>query len=39
MKRILVDTNVLVSALTDRDIEQQQLAADLFSRAAKESLS
>jgi predicted nucleic acid-binding protein len=32
--RILVDTNVLVSFLTDRDMRQQALAAALFEQAA-----
>ena len=30
MKEILVDTNVLVSFLTDRDKDQQERAAELF---------
>lgn len=30
MRRVVVDTNVLVSFLTDRDAEQQALAAALF---------
>lgn len=34
MKRIVVDTNVLVSFLTDRDAEQQEMAAALFEAAA-----
>lgn len=34
MKEILVDTNVLVSFLTDRNQEQQEKAAALFEAAA-----
>lgn len=34
MKKILVDTNVLVSFLTDRNEEQQEKAAMLFEAAA-----
>lgn len=34
MKEILVDTNVLISFLTDRDEEQQKKASDLFEAAA-----
>ena len=34
MKRIVVDTNVLVSFLTDRDARQQARAARLFEAAA-----
>ncbi len=34
MKRIVLDTNVVVSFLTDRDAEQQALAAALFESAA-----
>ncbi len=34
MKRIVVDTNVLVSFLTDRDAEQQDKADGLFRAAA-----
>jgi predicted nucleic acid-binding protein len=34
MKRIVVDTNVLVSFLTDRDARQQARAARLFDAAA-----
>ena len=32
MSRVLVDTNVLISFLTDRDLRQQEQAAKLFSR-------
>ncbi len=35
MKRIVLDTNVLVSFLTDRDAEQQAQAAALFEAAAQ----
>jgi len=34
MKEILVDANVLLSFLTDRDERQQRLAAELFQAAA-----
>ncbi|HEX9940616.1 MAG TPA: PIN domain-containing protein [Thermoanaerobaculia bacterium] len=34
MKEILVDTNVLISLLTDRNEEQQEKAAALFEAAA-----
>lgn len=34
MKEILVDTNVLVSFLTDRNVEQQEQAGALFEAAA-----
>lgn len=34
MKRIVIDTNVVVSFLTDRDLRQQELAARLFQDAA-----
>lgn len=34
MKRIVVDTNVLVSFLTDRDLDQQERAGRLFAAAA-----
>ena len=33
MKRVILDTNVLVSFLTDRDAEQQAQAAALFEAA------
>lgn len=36
MKEILVDTNVLVSFLTDRNEEQQKKAAALFAAAAEQ---
>ena len=35
MKRVVLDTNVLVSFLTDRDAEQQAKAAALFESAAQ----
>lgn len=34
MRRVLVDTNVLVSFLTDRDRSQQERAAELLASAA-----
>lgn len=34
MKRIVIDTNVVVLFLTDRDLRQQELAARLFQDAA-----
>ncbi len=33
MKQILLDTNVLISFLTDRNLEQQEQAAELFNSA------
>jgi len=33
VKRIVIDTNVVVSFLTDRDLRQQELAARLFQDA------
>lgn len=36
MKEILVDTNVLVSFLTDRNAEQQEQASALFEAAAEQ---
>lgn len=39
MKRVVVDTNVIVSFLTDRSVEQQQQAARLFEGAAAGSLT
>lgn len=39
MKQVLVDSNVLVSFLTDRDERQQRLAADLFREAATGGLT
>lgn len=35
MKRIVLDTNVLVSFLTDRDPRQQARAAELFTAASR----
>ncbi len=35
MSRLLLDTNVLVSFLTDRDPKQQERAAELFAAAAR----
>jgi predicted nucleic acid-binding protein len=35
MKAILVDTNVLISFLTDRNVDQQKRAAELFRSAAE----
>ncbi|MCK5231601.1 MAG: hypothetical protein KAR13_15115 [Desulfobulbaceae bacterium] len=34
MKKIIIDTNVLISFLTDRNLTQQEKAATLFSEAA-----
>lgn len=34
MKKIVLDTNVLISFLTDRNLAQQEKAAAIFSRAA-----
>jgi hypothetical protein len=38
VSRILVDTNVLISFLTDRDLTQQELAATLFSSTRGEDV-
>jgi predicted nucleic acid-binding protein len=38
VKRIVIDTNVAVSFLADRDLRQQELAARLFQDAAPEIL-
>lgn len=35
MKRIVLDTNVLLSYLTDRDLQQQEAATRLFEKAAE----
>lgn len=35
MKRIVIDTNVLISFVTSRNSDQQELAAPLFEEAAK----
>jgi predicted nucleic acid-binding protein len=34
MKKIVLDTNVLISFLTDRNLAQQEKAAEIFARAA-----
>jgi predicted nucleic acid-binding protein len=34
MKKIVLDTNILISFLTDRNLAQQEKAAEIFSRAA-----
>lgn len=39
MRQILLDTNVLVSYLTDRDPEQQKKAEALFEQAAAGTLA
>lgn len=39
MKEILADAIVLVSFLTDRNAEQQELASDLFQEAANRKLA
>ena len=38
MKRIVIDTNVVISFLTDRDLRQQEIAARLFEDAASARL-
>ncbi len=38
MSRILIDTNVLISFLTDRDLAQQEQAATLFAPARGEDV-
>ena len=38
MKRIVIDTNVVISFLTDRDLRQQQMAGKLFEDAASARL-
>ncbi len=38
MRRILLDTNVLLSFLTDRDPRQQAMAGELFEQAAERAL-
>lgn len=35
MRQVIVDTNVLLSFLTDRDLEQQERAGDLFQKALR----
>lgn len=39
MRSVVLDTNVLVSFLTDRDAEQQARAAELLERGARRELS
>lgn len=39
MKRILIDTNVLISFLTDRNLEQQEKSAILLEGAARGELA
>jgi predicted nucleic acid-binding protein len=34
MKKLVLDTNVLISFLTDRNLAQQEKAAEIFSQAA-----
>ena len=34
MKQVIIDTNVLISFLTDRNLQQQELAAELMQSAA-----
>jgi len=34
MKKIILDTNVLISFLTDRDLAQQEKAEEIFAQAA-----
>lgn len=38
MKKIVLDTNVLISFLTDRNLAQQEKAAGLFARAAAQQI-
>jgi predicted nucleic acid-binding protein len=38
MKRIVIDTNVVISFLTDRDLRQQEIAARIFEDAASATL-
>ncbi|MBN1904264.1 MAG: PIN domain-containing protein [Deltaproteobacteria bacterium] len=35
MKKIIIDTNVLISFITDRDLEQQKMASVLFYGASQ----
>ena len=35
MKKIVIDTNVLISFITDRDLDQQKLATSLFDSASQ----
>lgn len=35
MKRVVIDTNVLISFITDRDLEQQKIASSLFIGASQ----
>jgi len=38
MKRVVLDTNVLISFLTDRNAEQQRRSAELFELAAEREI-
>ncbi len=38
MKRIVIDTSVVISFLTDRDLRQQKIAAEIFEDAASARL-
>lgn len=38
MKRVVLDTNVLISFLTDRNAEEQRRAAELFELAAEREI-
>ena len=38
MKRVVIDTNVVISFLTDRDLRQQKIAAEIFEDAASARL-
>jgi predicted nucleic-acid-binding protein len=35
MKKIVIDTNTLISFVTDRNLKQQKMAADLFENASQ----
>ena len=35
MKKIVIDTNILISFITDRDPAQQKMASDLFNNASQ----
>lgn len=35
MKKIIIDTNILISFITDRDLAQQKMASDIFNDASQ----
>lgn len=35
MKKIVIDANILISFITDRDLAQQKMASDLFNAASQ----